>query len=174
MPPDLFIFLRRAWSFDRRVTCRISASEHRATGRAVWAIPTLHTDHSGAEVVSSHADNSNNSISLTQTEEGTLTLGNARDAASPPLTVRAAYSWLWSSPSSRNDAIITFPDGRIFLEGINFLGNACSAHHDCSPDSYEGHFKRTEDGKGFCISYSVIGPRKDYTSITTYLPLQED
>ena len=173
MPPDLFLFLRRAWSFDRRVTCRISASEHRATGRAVWAIPTLHANNSTAEVMSSHADNnSTTSISLTQTEEGTLTLGNARDAAA--LTVRAAYSWLWASSSSQSDAVIQFPDGRIFLEGINFLGSACSAHHDCSPDSYEGHFKRTEDGKGFCISYSVIGPRKDYTSITTYLPLQED
>lgn len=156
MPPDLFIFLRRAWSFERHVTCRKSFSEHRASGRAVWASITDDPD----------------SLSLSQTEEGTLILGNAGDAnSSAAISVRAAYNWSWSP--SRNDATISFPDGRTFLEGINFVGGACSAHHDCSPDKYEGTFTRTEDGTGFCIAWSVVGPRKDYSSTTTYLPLQD-
>ena len=152
MQPDLFIFLRRVWSFERRICCRISGSEHSASGSAVWS-PT-------AKAVPSA------SFALSQSEDGTLTLGNSREV----IPVRASYIWTWSSDKA--SPTITFPDdGRIFVDDdIDFLARECRARHECAPDTYEGLFKTVHDGRGFQITWSVTGPSKDYTTITTYLP----
>jgi hypothetical protein len=46
-------------------------------------------------------------------------------------------------------------------------GLSGSAGHLCSPDHYQSTYAFLADG-GFVIRHIVLGPRKDYTMVTTY------
>jgi len=148
-PPELFAFLQRAFSFTRRITCRLTATESLATGTATFAplAPAPGAQHA-----------------LLQSEEGALALA----AAAAPITVRASYTWHWAPGAAA--AAVRFPDGRAFVDGVDFLVAPCHVRHACAPDDYEGVFARAGDA-GFSISWTVVGPRKDYTSVTHFAPL---
>ena len=153
-------FLRRAWAFERRITCALSGAETRVAGAATWA------------PLGAHA--------LAQTEEGVLTFPDAR----APLHVRAAYTWHWgagevaagagaagagAAGGAAGAAQVRFPDGRAFVEVDDFVAarGAARVAHACAPDAYSGLFQFISDDR-FSVEWTVSGPHKRYVSLTHY------
>lgn len=110
-------------------------------------------DQDGAFVGS--AEFSGTAPELTYRECGTLTLAVA--------TVRAERTYLWRC--THQGAEVFHANGDLFH---SFTLADPSAHHICGADTYEGAY-RFESDTHWHLTWRVSGPRKDYTSTTTYL-----
>lgn len=83
--------------------------------------------------------------------------------ADQQLTATRHYRWRSDGP----DIAVSFDDGRPFHR-IALGQPTPTDHHDCAPDTYRVAY----DFSAFpdwTATWTVTGPRKDYTAITRYL-----
>ncbi|MEO1344489.1 MAG: DUF6314 family protein [Pseudomonadota bacterium] len=94
---------------------------------------------------------------LTYTEKGRLTLGSA-----PPMQAERSYLW-----REESDLIqVLFDDARPFHRFDPNLGGAGERHY-CDPDIYDVVYA-LDDWPNWSSSWTVTGPRKDYTMRTQF------
>ena len=96
---------------------------------------------------------------LRYTETGTLQLGQG-----PSMTAERSY--LWEFAADRVD--VFFDDGRDFH---HFVPDGVSegSNHPCGEDFYTVTYDFTV-WPNWVATWTVTGPRKDYTSVTRYQP----
>lgn len=92
---------------------------------------------------------------LRYTEDGRLKLGG-----NAPLEARRAYVWRMEA----GQIVVDHADGRAFHA---FDPAAPVARHDCPPDTYLVRYDFTA-WPVWSAEWTVSGPRKDYTSVSTY------
>lgn len=93
---------------------------------------------------------------MTYKEVGTLTFGGA--------ILQAERQYIWHCHA--NHATVLHKDGTPFHE-LTVQNNAASADHLCGEDHYNGAYAFLSDAE-WRVTWTVSGPRKDYTSVTTY------
>lgn len=91
------------------------------------------------------------------TETGALIMGEQR--------FEAERSYLWRPNSARIDVL--FADGRAFHDFDPQTGGQASAHL-CGSDMYRGGYDFSE-WTCWAVTWDVLGPRKDYRSVTWYV-----
>lgn len=94
-------------------------------------------------------------------EAGILRLGGG-----PGLTAERRTLWREPEPGRIE---VAFEDGRPF-HGFAAAGRA-EAMHDCPPDTYRVRYDFTGWPR-WTAAWRVTGPRKDYLSVTRYLPCE--
>jgi hypothetical protein len=94
---------------------------------------------------------------LTCTETGLLRYGDAA-----PLEGTRRNLW---RPQPPHAIAVHFADGR-FFHAFDLAADARAAH-DCAPDLYRVRYDFS-DWPAWRATWTVSGPRKDYTSETTY------
>jgi hypothetical protein len=80
----------------------------------------------------------------------------------------AERSYLWHEDAGR--IWVRFADGRDFHDFDPKIGGLASAHL-CGADLYRGGYELS-DWPRWSVTWDVSGPRKDYCSITTYVPVE--
>jgi hypothetical protein len=80
----------------------------------------------------------------------------------------AERSYLWHEDGGR--IWVRFADGREFHDFDPKIGGLASAHL-CGADMYRGGYELS-DWPRWSVTWDVSGPRKDYRSITTYMPAE--
>lgn len=90
-------------------------------------------------------------------ETGTLRFG------AQSFQAERVYHWRAEGPDIRVD----FEDGR-FFHAFDPAMTAPRAHHFCAPDDYTVSYDFA-DWPAWSATWTVKGPRKDYTSVTRYL-----
>jgi hypothetical protein len=93
-------------------------------------------------------------------ETGALILNDQR--------FHAERSYLWHEDTGR--IWVRFADGRDFHDFDPKIGGLASAHL-CGADMYRGGYELS-DWPRWSVTWDVSGPRKDYRSITTYVPTE--
>jgi hypothetical protein len=96
---------------------------------------------------------------LTCDERGELRYGTA-----PPMPATRRTLWRAGAPGR---IAVFFDDGRPFHDFA--LGPAAEAAHDCPPDRYLVAYDFSR-WPAWQVRWRVAGPRKDYLSITDYVP----
>ena len=94
---------------------------------------------------------------LNYKEVGELTVGETR--------LEAAQSYKWHC-IQKDAATIYYSDGREFHQ-IKVEGQTANAEHLCSEDIYRAAYT-FHSNDNWQVTWQVSGPRKDYTSVTTY------
>jgi hypothetical protein len=97
---------------------------------------------------------------LLYTEEGKLQFGGYSD------TVHRTYQYLFPDPQSPHIAQVRFEDGRAFHD-LNLASGEHTAHHDCSPDIYEGQFQ-VQSQDIWQSRWIITGPHKDLCITTNF------
>jgi hypothetical protein len=92
-------------------------------------------------------------------EKGLLSYGGG-----PPLQASRSYLWRAEAPGR---IAVSFEDGRPFH--VFALGPAAEAAHDCAPDRYHVAYDFSR-WPAWRAVWTVTGPRKDYVSVSEYLP----
>ena len=77
----------------------------------------------------------------------------------------AERKYLWSQNSGK--ILVCFDDGRAFHDFDPSLGGLASEHL-CGEDMYRGGYDFSNWTSWF-VTWKVLGPRKDYTSRTSYI-----
>lgn len=78
--------------------------------------------------------------------------------------MQAERSYLWRADA--DGIAVEFADGR-FFHAFDPRGAQTEAGHDCAPDRYDVAYDFA-DWPQWVATWRVIGPRKDYTSVTHY------
>ena len=91
-------------------------------------------------------------------ERGQLIMGDQR--------FEAERSYLWKTAGTRISVL--FADGRPFHDFDPEAGGQ-AAEHLCGADLYRGGYDLS-DWPRWSVTWDVWGPRKDYRSVTTFLP----
>lgn len=92
------------------------------------------------------------------TETGHLILNEQRFAAE--------RRYIWRSKGARVD--VAFEDGRAFHDFDLEVGGDATEHL-CGSDMYRGGYDFSHWPR-WSVTWTVSGPRKDYTSVTWYVP----
>lgn len=82
----------------------------------------------------------------------------------------ATRDYIWT-PADDGGIDVLYEDGRDFHHIAPGL-EVVQAWHDCIPDSYEVTYNFTHWPRWRAI-WRVTGPRKDYTSITDFAPIED-
>jgi len=95
---------------------------------------------------------------LVYVEEGELQM-----PGHPPMRSQRKYVW-------GKGLKVYFEDGR-FFHTVPPEGG--TAHHFCDPDAYQATY-RFDSWPRFEVTWSVSGPRKDYTMVSHYSPSRSE
>lgn len=134
-------YLNHRWHFKRRIIHHHSNQVANIEGTAAWqAMPGADAERT-----------------LLYHEAGVIQLAN--------YTGKASQTYRFDFPC---DAIaeVYFNDGRFFYT-LDLTSSHCDIHHLCGADTYDGRVDAISETEHHQI-WRVTGPRKDYTSHTTF------
>lgn len=94
-------------------------------------------------------------------ESGRLALGSG-----PPMTAERRYLWRFFE----GRVMVAFADGAPF-HTFQPAGRVAGTDHPCGADLYRVRYD-FHHWPAWQTEWTVIGPRKDYTSLTTYVPTE--
>lgn len=124
-----------------------------------WRLQRLIDDRMSAQTgdFQGTADLRVSEAGLAYSETGKMRLG-----AGPIMTAQRQYNWTFRSDS----VVVTFEDGAAFHSFVP-AGLAPGTDHPCGDDFYRVVYDFT-DWPIWQTTWDVMGPRKDYTSVSTY------
>lgn len=127
--------------------------------RGIWKVKRQIKDRLGKQDnwFSGQAEFAGSGVGLHYTESGNLTVGET--------LLEASQSYKWHC-RGENAATIYYGDGREFHQ-IECKGKTADAEHLCGEDLYRARYQ-FDSATVWRVTWRVSGPRKDYTSVTTY------
>lgn len=133
--------------------------------RGEWCLDRRVEDHHGTQsgCLSGRARFSPATGGLRYEEEGVLELGSGAK-----LAARQAHLWHASPP----EIVVRFPDGRDFHR-FNSESVASEGRHICGADLYLVRYDFA-DWPRWRVTWTVSGPRKDYTMRSAYVGRQAE
>lgn len=164
-----------SFSFERTLESRtpFEPSGHVSGTAAFTYHPNLFSS-SPLGLISSQSDQV-----LLYSEEG---LFKTTDNSSSGLRVYKRYCWVWTPESSLLRVFFVKPQSAnnshpspedLFLELPAGEGEVRKSRHHCGQDVYEAEFRleglfNNKGEEDWSVRYDVHGPKKEYTSLTTY------
>jgi len=142
MEQPLYDTLRGNWSVNREIEDRFNATEDRTGGQGGFFTGT--------------AQFSGDIPNLAYREKGTLAIGGT--------SLQAERQYIWQCHAS--SVTVLHKDGTPFHD-FTLIDGSATAEHVCGNDLYRGAYWFRSPAE-WQVTWVVCGPRKDFTSKTTY------